>query len=147
MDGVLGESFGMLTVADLEVNVLEFCHRTFQFERVVERDGGPFALFSRTETESERQLRPKLVRLTLVAPLAWVVVDPVTDSLRLTASGAIAPTSPDGAAAEVAAEPPEFDADGARWKRVAVGPGYVYAPWPFAPELLAPSALAALGVG
>ena len=73
----------MLTAADLEVNVLDFRHRSFQFERLVELAGGPYAVFYRTETESERQLRPKLVRLTVVVPLAWVVLDEATDALRV----------------------------------------------------------------
>ena len=136
----------MLTVADLEVNVLDFRHRSFQFDRRVELGGTAYAVFSRTETESERQLRPKLVRLSVVVPLDWVVLDEATDALRVSRSGAARPP-PDTPAVEVAAEPPEFEEDGLRWKRVATGTtGYVYAPLELAGPLLGRDGLGALGV-
>ena len=137
----------MLTVAELETNVLEFRHRSFQFDRLVEIEGAPCALFSRTETESERQLRPKLVRLAVVVPLAGLVYDEGADALRVAPGGSAHPVA-DAPAVEVAAEPPEFEEDGVRWRRAPAGAsGYVYVPAELAPRLLAPGGLAALGVG
>jgi hypothetical protein len=137
----------VLTAADLEVNVLEFRGRSFQFERLVDHAGTAYAVFVRTETESERQLRPRLVRLTLVAPLSWVRHDPLTDGLRV-GQGTLLPMSGEGSAVEVAAEASEFEEDGVRWERRPVsGRGFLYVPADRAAELLAPAGLAALGVG
>jgi hypothetical protein len=138
----------VLTAADLEVNVLEFHQRSFQFDRVVELEGGPYAVFSRTETENERQLRPRLVRLTVVSPLAWIVQDAGADVLRISREGAAAPApSPDAPAVEVAAEPSDFEEDGRRWRRAAAGDaGYLYAPAELATTVLGPEGRAALGL-
>jgi len=136
----------VLSVADLETNLLDFRHRSFQFDRLVELAAGAHAVFSRTETESERQLRPKLLRLTVAVPLAWIVHDQTADVLRATRSGHL-PPSKEEPAVEVAAEPPEFEEHGIRWKRVAAGPsGYVYAPTELAAVLLSPEGLAQLGL-
>ena len=136
----------MLTAADLEVNVLDFRHRAFQFDRLVEHAGVSLAVFSRTETESERQLRPKLVRLTVVVPLGWVVLDEAADALRVARDGPARPTK-DAPAIEVAAEPSEFEEEGVRWKRSPAGPAaYVYAPVDLPGGVLTPERLAALGL-
>jgi hypothetical protein len=139
----------VLSPADLEVNVLEFRQRSFQFARLVEIAGGPQALFERTETESERQLRPRLLRLTLVVPLGWVVLDEVSDLLRVAAHGR--PPAPPAIApvVEVAAEPEEFEEGGTRWRRVPGGtPGtFLYAPLELAGALFSAEGRAALGVG
>ncbi len=136
----------MLTVAELEVNVLDFRHRAFQFDRVVEGGDPPEVVFSRTETESERQLRPRLVRLSVVAPLPWILYDEGADVLRVAPGGALPLRTDLTSAVEVKAEPSEFDEQGLRWKRVAHGPsGYVYAPLELAPSLLSPEGLRRLG--
>jgi hypothetical protein len=136
----------VLTAEDLGMNVLDFRRRSFQFDRLVELAGGPHAVFTRTETESERQLRPKLVRLTVVVPLAWVLYDEAADVLRLGRKGAGRPATEDPAI-EVAAEPPEFEEDGVRWKRAPTGPaGYVYAPAELAGQILSREGLAELGL-
>jgi hypothetical protein len=109
----------MLEPADLEVNVLEFRQRSFQFARIVELPGGPIAVFERTETETERQLRPRLLHLTLLVPQPWVVLDPATDLLRVAASGAVEAPPAIAPVVEVAAEPEEFEEGGVRWRRVA----------------------------
>jgi hypothetical protein len=128
------------------MNVLDFRRRSFQFDRLVELAGGPHAVFTRTETESERQLRPRLVRLTVVVPLALVVYDEAADALRLGRKGAGRPATEDHAV-EVAAEPPEFEEGGVRWKRAPNGPaGYVYAPAELAGQLLSREGLAELGL-
>ena len=135
----------MLTPADLEVNVLEFRRRSFQFDRLVERDGASYAVFSRTETESERQLRPKLVHLSVVVPLEWIVQHLEDESLRVSRDGTVRASGP-GNAVEVAAEAPEFEEDGLRWKRVAAPGGFAYAPAELADRLLSGEGLAELGL-
>ncbi len=136
----------MLTPADLEVNVLEFRGRSFQFERLVEHGTGPYAVFVRTETESERQLRPRLVRLTIVAPLAWLRHDPLTDSLRVGLGSAL-PMTDAATVVEVAAEAPEFEEDGVRWQRRPSGAsGYLYVPTERAAELTSSEGRARVGV-
>jgi hypothetical protein len=138
----------VLTEADLETNVLEFRQRSFQFARLVERESGAVAVFGRTETESERQLRPKLVRLTLVVPVGWVVHDEAADLLRVARDGVVAPPPPPGTVVEIGAEPPEFEEQGLRWKRIRLpAGGYAYAPAEMAAELLSPPGLGALGIG
>ena len=136
----------VITAADLEISVLDFRHRSFQFDRLVEVTAGPQAVFSRTETESERHLRPRLLRLTVVVPLPWIVHDEAADVLRIVRSGPL-PAWKEETAVEVAAEPPEFEELGIPWKRAATGPaGYVYAPAELAAELLSPEGLARLGI-
>ena len=133
----------MLTAADLEVNVLEFRQRSFQFERLAEIAGEPYAVFRRTETESERRLRPRLLHLILVSPLAWVQLDAEADVLRL----GRAPSAPEATPVEVAAEPTEFEADGRRWRRSPLGEsGFLYAPTDLGAALLTPEGRAALGL-
>ncbi len=137
----------MLTVADLEVNVLDFRQRSFQFERLAEVGGTAFAVFSRTETETERQLRPKLLRLTVVAPLPWVVLDATTETLRISKEGR-PPPAIEALAVEVAAEPSEFDEEGQPWRRAELGPtAFVYVPAAHAAELLGPEGRSRLGLG
>jgi len=137
----------MLTAADLEVNVLEFRQRSFQFERLATVGDQEIALFRRTETESESQFRPRLVHLWLAVPLAWVVWDERADLLRIAKDHRALPMAPDESVVEVRAEPPEFHEQGIGWKR-ADGPGgtLVYAPAELADRLLGPVGFAALGI-
>lgn len=135
----------MLETPDLEMNVFEFRQRAFQFDRIASVGGNPYAVFVRTETESESQFRPTLVHLTVVVPLGWVVYDEGADALRIARDGqhpAPVLTEP---VVEVGAEPAEFSEQGVRWKRghVASG-GLVYVPEEDERALLAPDALAAL---
>ena len=136
----------MLTTADLELNVLEFRHRSFQFERVAILDDEPFAVFSRTETESERQLRPKLVRMAVVVPQGWLLLDAEADLLRVSRDGRV-PKIDEGEALEVAAEPSEFEEHGVPWTRRSLpGSGFVYAPAERADRILTVAALRTLGL-
>jgi hypothetical protein len=137
----------MLTAADLEVNVLEFRGRAFQFDRIAANGTTEFAIFSRTETESESQFRPRLVHLRLVVPLGWIHLDPATDDLRISKDGRGLPMVPAEPVVEVGAEPPEFREQGVEWRRAA-GPGgaLVYAPAEFAPRLLTADGYASLGI-
>lgn len=136
----------MLTPADLEVNVLEFRHRSFQFDRVAEVTGASYAVFSRTETENERQLRPRLLHLTVVAPLGWIALDAEADLLRIGREGQL-DAYPEGTPVEVGAEPSEFEEGGLAWRREARGDaGFLYAPAELAGELLSPAGRSALGL-
>ncbi|HEV2166069.1 MAG TPA: hypothetical protein VGS23_03690 [Thermoplasmata archaeon] len=138
----------MVEESELEVNVLEFHHKSFSFERVVDWDGVDLALFHRTETESESQFRPRLLRLTLVVPRSWLSLDPAEGELRLAQEGrAGAPRAP-GTATEAAAESSRFEEQGRAWRRHALGPGgFLYVPEPWADRLLSKSGLSRLGFG
>jgi hypothetical protein len=137
----------VLTASDLEINVLEFRQRSFQFDRLASLDGEEYAVFSRTETESESQFRPRLLHLHLVVPLAWVVLDEANDSLAIAQDGATAPTHLIETVIEVGAEPPQFREQGIEWTRTS-GPGgaHFYAPAERAGRLFSPEGHAALGV-
>lgn len=133
----------MLDETDLEMNVLEFRQRTFQFERLLELGGREYAVFSRTETESESQFRPRLVHLRVVVPRGWVVYDEANDLLLVARDGSTLPAHPAEEVTEIRAESPEFAEQGIDWRRVA-GPGgvLVYAPEDLQEELLTSVALA-----
>ena len=137
----------MLTEADLEINVLEFRQRSFQFERLADYEGTDFAVFSRTETESESQFRPRLVHLKLIVPQSWVVYDEANDLLAIARDGATVPARRTEPVVEVAAERPEFREQGIDWKR-SIGPGgaLVYAPAELAESVLTPTGYEALGL-
>jgi hypothetical protein len=138
----------VLEPSDLEVNVLEFRQRSFQFERLAEVAGHSIALFLRTETESESQFRPKLVHLRLLVPQAWVVLDEPNDVLLIARDGATLPVRLAEPVVEVGAERTEFQEQGLPWKRVAGPSGsLVYAPAELADRLLTPESFAALGIG
>ncbi len=133
----------MLDLSDLEINVLEFRQRSFQFDRMVEFSGTEYAVFSRTETESESQFRPRLVHLRVVVPRAWVVYDEPNDLLLLARDGSTVPHRLTEAVTEVRADPTEFSEQGRDWRR-AEGPKgiFVYAPEELESELLSPAGLA-----
>jgi hypothetical protein len=135
----------VLDESDLEVNVLEFRQRSFQFERLVEHAGTEYAVFSRTETESESQFRPRLVHLRLVVPRTWVVYDEPNDILLLARDGTTVPRRLTEAVTEVGADPPEFPEQGISWRRTTGPSGLlVYAPEELSKELFGPEALARL---
>ncbi len=135
----------MLTVADLEINVFEFRQRAFSFARVVPVGGEEYAVFTRTETESESRFRPALVHLSVVVPLAWVVHDEASDTLRIGRDGAPPAPALTEPVLEVGAEPTEFGEQGVRWKRAQAPTGtLVYVPAERAEALLAPGTLATL---
>jgi hypothetical protein len=133
----------MLDLSDLEINVLEFRQRSFQYERTVDVGGIEHAVFARTETESESQFRPRLVHLRVVVPRAWVVYDEPNDVLLLARDGTTLPTRVSEAVTEVRADRTEFKEQGIDWRR-AEGPGglLVYAPAELADGLLSPEGLA-----
>lgn len=137
----------MLTVADLEVNLLEFRQRAFQFERVAEFQGTDYAVFSRTETESEDQFRPKLVHLKLVVPHAWLVYDEPNDLLAVSRDGTTVPDRLSEPVVEVRAERSDFTEQGIEWQRTSGPSGsLVYAPAEVAKTVCTPSGYSALGI-
>lgn len=115
----------MIDETELSINLLEFRQKSFQFDRLVTVGEHAYALFLRTETESESQLRPKLVHLTVVVPHEWIVYDPELDLLRLAEDGVHLAARIPGEAMESAAEPSEFTEQGTAWKRVE-GPTHIY---------------------
>ncbi|MGD0249664.1 MAG: hypothetical protein ABSB97_02065 [Thermoplasmata archaeon] len=137
----------MLTAADLEINILEFRQRAFQFERLADFQGTDYAVFSRTETESESQFRPRLVHLKLIVPQAWVVYDEANDLLAVAEDGKTLPVRLTEPVVEVGAERPEFQEQGIAWRR-AVGPSgsFAYAPAEVADLVLTPDGFASLGL-
>ncbi|MGP8071828.1 MAG: hypothetical protein ACLPZM_01695 [Thermoplasmata archaeon] len=137
----------MLDIADLEVNVLEFRQRSFSYDRLVPVAGEEYAVFTRTETESESQFRPRLVHLHLVVPRAWVVLDTPNDCLRVSQDGTTAPPRLIESVLEVGAEPHQFREQGIDWTRTALGTGQIlYSPTDRGNHLLAAEGRAALGV-
>ncbi|MCI4339382.1 MAG: hypothetical protein L3J68_03510 [Thermoplasmata archaeon] len=136
-----------MTAGDLEVNVLEFRQRSFQFQRIVTFDGREVAHFSRTETETESQFRPKLIHLHLLVPVEWVVFDEPNDVLLLARDGATIPVRLSDQVVEVGAERTEFDEQGIPFRRVG-GPSasYVYAPGEIADRWLTADGFAAVGL-
>ncbi len=137
----------MLTAGDLEVNVLEFRQRSFQFQRLVTLEGREVALFSRTETESESRFRPKLIHLHLLVPPEWVVLDEPNDVLLLARDGTTLPVRLTEQVVEVGAERPEFDEQGIPFRRESGPSGsFVYAPAELADRWLTQSAYGALGI-
>jgi hypothetical protein len=129
------------------VNVLEFRQRSFQFQRLATVADREIALFSRTETETESQFRPKLIHLYLLTPVEWVLYDEPNDVLLLARDGVTPPVRLAEQVVEVGAERTEFQEQGIPWKR-AGGPSgsFVYAPTELAEALLDPAAYAALGL-
>jgi hypothetical protein len=137
----------VLSAGDLEVNVLEFRQRSFQFQRIVTFDGREVALFSRTETETESQFRPKLIHLYLVVPVEWVVFDEPNDVLLLAQDGTTLPVRLSEQVVEVGAERAEFDEQGIPFRRVGGPSGaFVYAPGEFAHRWLTQNGFTAFGL-
>ena len=111
----------MLEEGDLQMNLLEFRQKSFQFDHIVAVDSEEYAVFTRTETETESQLRPKLVHLRVYAPREWIAYDPELDLLRLVREGESLPPRIPKEAQESAAEPTQFKEQGFDWTRVSTG--------------------------
>jgi hypothetical protein len=132
----------------LAVNLLGFRLKSFAFERTADVGGVPYALFHRTETESESKLRPRLLSLWLVVPQEWVAYDEASDSLRIAADGLPPGPPATGTALETAAESEQFTEQGVEWRRQALGAlELLYVPDARAGPLLSPAGRRALGLG
>ncbi|MCI4336399.1 MAG: hypothetical protein L3K17_04275 [Thermoplasmata archaeon] len=135
----------MLDAAQLEAAVLEFRHKSFSFERLAEVDGTEYAVFSRRETETESKLRPKVIRLFVVAPRSRLLYEEETESLWLSPDGITPGPRDPGTAQEAGAEAAEFREQGLPWKRATVPGGVAYLPQDRAAQLATADGLAALG--
>jgi hypothetical protein len=136
----------MLDVADLETNVLEFVHKSFAFARVAEVEGREAVVFHRTETESESQFRPKIVRLYLVVPREWVVLDGAEEMLRLAHDGKTLGITTVGEAVETGAESVQFTEQGIAFHRVPLGErSWAYLPSELEPSWGSPAGRTSLG--
>ncbi|HYK92538.1 MAG TPA: hypothetical protein VEY07_00655 [Thermoplasmata archaeon] len=136
----------MVDPADLEVNVLEFLHKSFWFERLATVGDTEFAVFHRRETESESKLRPKLIRLFVVVPRAQVTLDVDEGLLRIAPDGTNAGPRHPGEAREAAADASEFSEQGIDWRREKVPLGFAYLPKDRTAGLRDPAHLAVLGL-
>ncbi len=136
----------MLESADLEVNVLEFLHKSFSFERIAPIGPVEFAVFHRRETESESKLRPKVIRLFVVVPRAQLVYEAAEDLLRIAPDGVTPGARSAGSAREAAADATTFSEQGVEWRRESVPNGIAYFPRDRAGAARDPAALGALGL-
>ena len=136
----------MVDLTELEVNVLEFVRKSFAFSQLATVDGEELATFHRTETESESQFRPKLLRLVLVVPTAWVIYDLAADLLVLGRDGHTPGPRAGGSAVEAAAETREFREQGIEFRRFALPEGWLYVPADWVDRVTTPAAVAALGI-
>lgn len=142
-----GLGAGMLEPADLEVNILEFRHKSFSYDRLASVDQVEFAVFTRTETESESRLRPRLIHLRVIVPRASVVLDIGADLLFLAPDGVRPGPREAGTAVESAAEGTEFREQGFDFRRVALASdSFVYAPREQVERVLSPEGRRSLGL-
>lgn len=119
----------MIDDASLETNVLGFRGKSFSFEKSLSEGGVEFLVFGRTEVESERQFRPRLVRLKVIIPRAQVLGDLASETLVLAPDGHTAGPMAAGTAQEVAADEQEFREQGVAFRRTVRSDGsIVYAP-------------------
>ncbi|MCI4350198.1 MAG: hypothetical protein L3K15_01615 [Thermoplasmata archaeon] len=126
----------MVDDADLETHLFDFMLKTFAFARTARVDAHELVVFERTETESESQFRPKLVKLRVAVPRAWILYDLAGDALVIAKDGKTAGSRPTGTARETAGGTTEFEEQGVRWKRVKFPDGsYLYAPSELSPTL------------
>jgi hypothetical protein len=137
----------MLDVADLEMNVLEFVHKSFAFARTATVEAREAVVFQRTETESESQFRPKIVRLYLVIPHEWVVFDGAQETLRLAHDGKTLGITSVGEGVETGAESVEFTEQGIAFHRLPLADrSWAYLPSELESTWGTPDGLRALGL-
>ena len=137
----------MLDAADMETNVLEFVRKSFAFSQMVDLAGREVAVFQRTETESESQFRPRLLRLHLVVPREWVILDPAGEMLVLARDGHTVGLRTVGEAVEAAAESTEFTEQGIEFHRLPLKErGWLYVPEEFRAAWATPEGLGILGL-
>jgi hypothetical protein len=131
----------------LSMNVLQFAGKSFDYDSTVTVGGAEFAIFARTETETEAKLRPELVRMRVVVPRDWVQYEEASDTLLLVAPGAPSGPSRRRAAGATMLEPEEFRDQGIDWHRVSLaGRHTLYLPKGEEARLLSSEGRAALGV-
>src|SRR5580693_5394732 len=107
----------MVDDADLETNVLSFREKSFSYDKTVDVDGIAYAVFYRTEVESESRFRPKVVHLKLVVPRDVILGDLASDTLVIAPDGKSAGPRRTGGAQEVEADETEFREQGIEFIR------------------------------
>jgi hypothetical protein len=133
--------------AELEVHLLQFVLKSFAHERNVAFGGREFAIFQRTETESESQFRPRLVKLRVVLPRDWVLYDIAADALLIARDGVTPGSRGSGSAVEEGAEKSEFREQGVEWKKSTLSRlSMAYVPKELEGTLLSTDGRAALGL-
>ncbi|MHB8351584.1 MAG: hypothetical protein ACYDFT_02670 [Thermoplasmata archaeon] len=119
----------MIDESVLSVNLLTFRKKSFGFLRLLARGAHGYAVFHRTETETESKLRPKLLGLWVLCPTEWLLYDEPTDGLLIGADGVVPGPELPGTALETASEAERFLEQGLRWIRRPWGADrFVYIP-------------------
>jgi hypothetical protein len=127
--------------------VLQFAGKSFDYESTVTVGGTEYAIFARTETETEAKLRPELVRMRVVVPREWVQYDEASDTLWMVAPGIPPGPARRRAAGATMLEPEEFRDQGIDWHRLTMaGRHRLYLPKAEEARLLSPEGRTALGV-
>jgi hypothetical protein len=137
----------MLDEAALASNILSFVQKNFGFSQLARVGEHEYAVFQRTETESEAKFRPRLIELFLVVPLEWIRLDEEKDSLEIRIGSTVEESGTPGTAQDIEHEKPEFAAHGATWTRVKVADArWAYLPSERFQGRAAASAIATLGI-
>ncbi len=136
----------MVDPVDLETNVLEFLKKSFMFVRLERVGDREVVLFQRTETESEARFRPRILRLSLLVPGDWVLLDLAADRLVLGQDGRTPGPRGAGTALEAGAEGTEFEEQGIRFEALQVPGGRHYVPVELAERLTAAGVLERFGL-
>ncbi len=108
----------------LSMNVLQFAGKSFDYDTTVVVGDLEYAIFARTETETEAKLRPELVRMRVVVPREWVHYEEASDTLTLGAPGGTAGPARRRAAGATMLEPEEFRDQGIDWHRLSLADGH-----------------------
>jgi hypothetical protein len=131
----------------LSMNVLQFAGKSFDYDSTLTIAGTEYAVFARTETETEAKLRPELVRMRVVVPREWVQYEEASDTLLLVAPGGATGPVRRRAAGATMLEPEEFRDQGIDWHRLTLaGRHTLYLPKAEESRLLASDGRRALGV-
>jgi hypothetical protein len=131
----------------LSLNVLQFAGKSFDYDSTVTVAGSEYAIFARTETETEAKLRPELVRMRVVVPRAWVQYEEASDTLQLVVPGSPAGPSRRRAAGATMLEPEEFRDQGIDWHRLTLAGNHrLYLPKAEEARLLSAEGRTALGI-
>ncbi|MCI4323078.1 MAG: hypothetical protein L3K03_03500 [Thermoplasmata archaeon] len=122
--------------------VMAFRGKSFDFLRSYSLAGTPFAVFGRTETESELKFRPPIVRLRVWVPVSWLSEGSEGGEILLTPPGQLITAKSTVEAVEVAAESDRFFESGVEFSRRRWPNGRItYVPEEFAPSLDRPEVL------
>jgi hypothetical protein len=102
----------------LSRNVLQFAGKSFDYDSTIAVGGIDYAIFGRTETESEAKLRPQLVRMRVVLPREWVEYEEASDTLAIRSGPEPGAPARRRAAGATTLEPEEFRDQGIDWHRL-----------------------------